>query len=77
MVKLAENRVESKVIISFPGICPNTAVRFLAEIGDIQRFDNNKQLNAFAGIDIRRFQSGKTFYKDKLISEGISEGIST
>lgn len=58
MVKLAENRAEYKVILSFPGIGPNTAVRLMAEIGDIHRFDNNKQLNAFAGIDIRRFQSG-------------------
>ncbi|EJR93456.1 hypothetical protein IKG_05474 [Bacillus cereus VD200] len=27
----------------------------LAEIVDITRFKNNKQLNAFTGIDIRRF----------------------
>lgn len=42
----------------------------LAEIGDITRFKNNKQLNAFAGIDIRRFQSGKTFFKDKINKRG-------
>lgn len=38
----------------------------LAEIGAITRFVNNKELNAYAGIDMRRFQSGKTFYKDKI-----------
>ncbi|MDN3020278.1 IS110 family transposase [Paenibacillus sp. BSR1-1] len=70
MVQLAKERNEYKVILSFPGIGPNTAVRLLAEIGDIDRFENNKQLNAYAGIDIRRFQSGKTFFKDKINKRG-------
>ncbi|WNS78608.1 IS110 family transposase [Domibacillus sp. DTU_2020_1001157_1_SI_ALB_TIR_016] len=66
MIPLAESREEYRIILSFPGIGPNTAVRLMAEIGDIHRFDNHKQLNAFAGIDIRRFQSGKTLYRDKI-----------
>lgn len=70
MVHLAEKRNEYNVLLSFPGIGPNTAVRLMAEIGDIHRFENNKQLNAFAGIDIRRFQSGKTFFKDKINKRG-------
>ena len=44
----------------------------MAEIGDITRFANNKQLNAYAGIDIRRFQSGKTFIKIRLINVEIN-----
>ncbi|WIY58815.1 IS110 family transposase [Bacillus arachidis] len=70
MVHLAEQRAEYSIILSLPGIGPNTAVRLMAEIGDITRFANNKQLNAYAGIDIRRFQSGKTFYKDKINKRG-------
>jgi transposase len=70
MVYVAEQRAEYDVIRSLPGIGPNTAVRLMAEIGDITRFNNNKQLNAFAGIDIRRFQSGKTFFKDKINKRG-------
>ena len=70
MIPLAETRKEYKIILSFPGIGPNTAVRLIAEIGDFHRFDNPKQLNAFAGIDIRRFQSGKTFFKDKINKRG-------
>ncbi|GAE48046.1 mobile element protein [Mesobacillus boroniphilus JCM 21738] len=70
MVRLAQNRIEYHILLSFPGIGPNTAVRLIAEIGDIRRFDNNRQLNAFAGIDIRRYQSGKTFYKDKINKRG-------
>ncbi|AHA75607.1 Transposase IS116/IS110/IS902 (plasmid) [Bacillus thuringiensis YBT-1518] len=56
--------------MSIPEIGPNTAVSLMAEIGDITRFVNNKQLNAYAGIDIRRFQSGKTFFKDKINKRG-------
>ncbi|MDA1664870.1 IS110 family transposase [Bacillus cereus] len=70
MVYIAEQRAEYNIILSLPGIGPNTAVRLMAEIGDITRFNNNKQLNAFAGIDIRRFQSGKTFFKDKINKRG-------
>ncbi|MCU5669145.1 IS110 family transposase [Bacillus sp. 1A] len=70
MVYIAEQRAEYDIILSLPGIGPNTAVRLMAEIGDITRFNNNKQLNAFAGIDIRRFQSGKTFFKDKINKRG-------
>jgi transposase len=70
MVRLAQTRVEYHILLSFPGIGPNTAVRLMAEIGEIRRFDNNKQLNAYAGIDIRRYQSGKTFYKDKINKRG-------
>ncbi|PGW56058.1 IS110 family transposase [Bacillus thuringiensis] len=70
VVYVAEQREEYDVIRSLPGIGPNTAVRLMAEIGDITCFNNNKQLNAFAGIDIRRFQSGKTFFKDKINKRG-------
>ncbi|KAF0815498.1 IS110 family transposase [Cytobacillus sp. FSL R5-0377] len=70
MAQLAESRAEYHILLSFPGIGSNTAVRLMAEIGDIRRFENNKQLNAYAGIDIRRYQSGKTFYKDKINKRG-------
>ncbi|PEV85052.1 IS110 family transposase, partial [Bacillus thuringiensis] len=70
MVFIAEQRAEYSIILSLPGIGPNTAVRLMAEIGDITRFANNKQFNAYAGIDIRRFQSGKTFDKDKINKRG-------
>lgn len=37
-----------------------------AELGDITRFDNHKQLNTFIGIDIRRFQPGESLNYDKI-----------
>lgn len=61
MVKLSIARKEYRVLISFPGI---------GELGDIRRFKNHKQLNAYVGIDIMRYQSGNTFYKDKINKRG-------
>ncbi|HIW32831.1 MAG TPA: IS110 family transposase [Candidatus Paenibacillus intestinavium] len=70
METLAEGLEEYRLLLSIPGIATNTAVRLIAEIGDIRRFDNPKQLNAFAGIDIRRYQSGKFIAKDKINKRG-------
>jgi len=72
MVVLSEERNEYQILISIPGIGKNTAVRLIGEIGDMTRFQNHKQLNAYAGIDIRRFQSGTLFYKDKINKRGNS-----
>lgn len=72
MVYIAEQCAKYDIILSLHGIGPNTVVRLMAEIGDITRFNNNKQLNAFAGIGIRRFQSGKTFLKIKSINVEIN-----
>ena len=70
MAEYAGKLEEYNVLLSLPGVATNTAVRLIAEIGDIQRFDNHKQLNAFAGIDIRRYQSGKFIAKDKINNRG-------
>lgn len=70
MELLAEELEEYKILRSIPAIGTNTAVRIIAEIGDIRRFDNNRQLNAYAGIDIRRYQSGKFIAKDKINKRG-------
>ncbi|EKZ0165070.1 transposase [Enterococcus faecalis] len=57
---------EYAILLSFPGIGVNSAVRIVAELGDIRRFDNSKQINAFVGIDVRRYQSGKFQMRDKI-----------
>lgn len=61
---------EYAILLSIPGIGKNTAVRLLAEIGDIHRFENQKHLNAFAGIDICRYQSGNFLPKDRINKRG-------
>jgi len=42
----------------------------LGELGDIRRFQNSKQINAYAGIDIQRYQSGKLQHQDKINKRG-------
>lgn len=70
MVALSEKRRDYQVLLSFPGIGETTAVRLIAELGDIRRFKNPKQINAYAGIDIQRHQSGKLQYQDRINKRG-------
>ncbi|MCM3652483.1 IS110 family transposase [Metabacillus litoralis] len=70
MAELSKDRIEYQVLLSFPGVGETTAVRIIGELGDIQRFKNHKQLNAYVGIDVIRYQSGNTFYKDKINKRG-------
>ena len=43
---------------TIPGFAQTTAVRVLAELGDLRRFSNPNKINAFIGIDPGRYQSG-------------------
>lgn len=70
MVQLSRYRTEFQVLLSFPGIGETTAVLIIGELGDIRRFKNHKQINAYAGIDIHRHQSGKLQYQDRINKRG-------
>ncbi|BDX51275.1 TPA: IS110 family transposase [Enterococcus faecalis] len=70
MYTLTKGLPEYAILLSFPGIGVNSAVRIVAELGDIRRFDNSKQINAFVGIDVRRYQSGKFQMRDKINKRG-------
>lgn len=70
MVTLSEDKVEYQVLMSFPGIGETTAVRIIGELGDIRRFKTHKQLNAYVGIDLRVYQSGKHQMKDIINRRG-------
>ena len=47
-----------KLLRSIPGIGPITAVSFISEVANIQRFKTSKQLTAYIGLDSRVHQSG-------------------
>lgn len=59
IVELAKTLPNYDSIRSIPGIGDNLAARILAEIGDVLRFNNARQLVAFSGIDPQIYQSGQ------------------
>ncbi|QNQ80441.1 IS110 family transposase [Lactobacillus sp. PV034] len=61
MVKLAKTLPNHDLenLESIPGFAQTTAVRVLAELGDVRRFSNPNKINAFIGIDPGRYQSGE------------------
>jgi transposase len=68
---LAEELVEYGLIQSIPGIGTKIAATILAEIGEIDRFDHEKKLVAFACIDPSVFSSGKfTATRNKITKRG-------
>ena len=66
----AQRLPEYILYCSFPGIGKQTAAQLMGELGDISRFDNANQLNAFVGIDIRRYQSGTYLGQDHINKRG-------
>ncbi len=63
-IKLLEKELKQhnpqtqKLLQSIPGVGPITAVSFISEVGDINRFKHSKQLTAYIGIDPRTHESG-------------------
>ena len=70
METTAQHLPEYILYCSFPGIGKQTAAQLMGELGDISRFDNSNQLNAFVGIDIRRYQSGTYLGQDHINKRG-------
>lgn len=60
MISLAKETPYFNVINSLYGIGELATSQLIAELRDINRFDNVKQLNAFCGLDPTIIQSGKT-----------------
>jgi transposase len=59
-----------KILQSFKGVGPNTAVPFLAEVGEMKNFSSSKKLITFAGLDLSIHQSGKFLGANKLSKRG-------
>lgn len=59
MIKLSNKLNLYHQLKSIPGIGENLSVRLISELGDLSRFDNHKQLVAYAGIDPKVYQSGQ------------------
>lgn len=74
MIEVAQSIEAFKLFQSIPGIGAPTAALLIGELGDIRRFPTSNKLNAFVGIDIRRFQSGKYIGKDHINKKGNPKG---
>lgn len=58
MIKLAKTMSLYQLVYSLPGVKDNLTARLIAEMGDINRFNNYKAIIAYAGIDPMIRQSG-------------------
>lgn len=74
LIERASELEEFVLYASIPGVGELTAALLIGELGDIRRFDTANQLNAFVGIDIRRYQSGKYQGKDHINKRGNPKG---
>lgn len=70
MIQKAKELDEFELYVSIPGIGENTAAQLIGELGDLTRFSTSKQLNAYVGIDIRRYQSGTYAGRDHINKRG-------
>ena len=59
-----------KIINSIPGFGEFRTALFLAEVGDITRFDNKYQFISFIGIDSVTSQSGVSAYHGSILKTG-------
>lgn len=57
-----EERYQAKVeaLIQVPGVAELTAMTFLTELGDVNRFDNRKQLGSYLGVTPTSHESGES-----------------
>jgi transposase len=59
-----------EIIKSIKGISDITSAHFLAEIKDINRFENKRKLSAYAGIDPSIKQSGSMYSRGRISKKG-------
>jgi transposase len=58
LAQFARDSSQAKRLMTVPGVGPITAVAFLAQVGEIARFETPRQLVGYLGLDPRVRQSG-------------------
>jgi transposase len=56
--KAAEENSQAKLLMTQPGVGPNTALAFVLTIGDVSRFRRGKQIASYLGLIPREESSG-------------------
>lgn len=74
LINYLKNSRQFKIINSIPGFSEFSTALFLAEVGDITRFDNKYQFISFMGIDSVTSQSGKSAYHGSISKSGSKFG---
>jgi len=77
-VELLEEQIEQRVLespaaqllLTIPGVGQTTAAVVIAELGEIDRFDGDKQVVSYAGLDPVVHQSGETEIHGSISKEG-------
>src|SRR5208337_4089572 len=54
----AEENPQAKLLMTQPGVCPNTALAYVLTIGDASRFPRGKQVASYLGLMPREQSSG-------------------
>jgi len=70
--EMAREKVDKELVVllsSIPGIGKTLSLVFIAEIGDIKRFDSIKSLVAYAGLDPKVRQSGLTLQRNTRLTK--------
>lgn len=71
MIKTLLNRIPGvEKLLEIKGIAEKTVAGFLAEVGDVRRFTDAKQIQKYAGLSIRDNSSGKEKGKTKISKRG-------
>jgi transposase len=71
--KISQRIVESPAaqrLLTIPRVGETTAATVLAEVGEIERFDRDKELVSYAGLDPEVHQSGDTEVRGSISKEG-------
>ena len=71
--KISQQLAESpaaELLLTIPGVGEYTAATVIAEVGEIERFDTDKQLVSYAGLDPEVHQSGDTEIRGGISKEG-------
>src|SRR5262245_6497756 len=67
---LAQASAEVQLLETPPGVGPRTAEAVVAYLGDAARFDNGKQVSAYAGLVPKQYQSGETDRRGHITRRG-------
>jgi transposase len=54
----AEQHAQARLLMTQPGVGPNTALAYVLTIGDVSRFPRGKQVASYLGLIPREYSSG-------------------